>query len=605
MIQRSACLLCLLTCLAAAALAQDAPRQIVREATGPQRWALLVGVNDYAELEDLKYCGRDMRALAENLKGAGFPEDQIFLLHGEAEDPKNLPLKVNIENQLELILSLAEKDDLVLVAFSGHGMHAEGVTYLCPTEARSGDPKGSMVSLDFVYEKLEKCPAALKLLLADACRNDPRPRGKKTGEPKGDATKLAKQFERPPAGVLVLTSCDEGQVSWEDQELEHGVFTHFLLKGLAGEADGNNNGRVSLGELFEYSNLATKKHVARRWGDYQTPQLFGRLSGVFEFERSGPPLLVSPFSEAEATAARKAWAEHRGVEGSVKNSIGMELVLIPPGEFLMGTADAEIEQALREDTFAEREHFTDEQPQHRVCIAKPFYLGNHEVTQQEYERVMGVNPSWFSSTGDGRDRVSGLDTRRFPVEEVTWLDAVEFCNKLSESEGLAPHYTLASITRLNGRIRQADVSVSGGSGYRLPTEGEWEYACRAGTSTHFHFGRSNDGSLANVDGNHPYGTATKGPYLQRTTTIGSYRANPFGLYDMHGNVSEWCQDWYAKDYYGGAPTYDPPGEATGSSRVYRGGGWGANAKFCRSAIRRRNWPGTWDSELGFRLARTP
>ena len=131
-------------------------------------------------------------------------------------------------------------------------------------------------------------------------------------------------------------------------------------------------------------------------------------------------------------------------------------------------------------------------------------MGVYEVTQGEYEKVMGVNPSSFKT-------VSGQDTSRFPVEQVSWNDAVEFCQKLSAKDGVT---------------------------YRLPTEAEWEYACRAGATTTFHFGGTLNGDKANVDGSNPYGTATKGPFLQRTTTGGSYPKNAFGLFDMHGNVWE-------------------------------------------------------------------
>ncbi len=292
-----------------------------------------------------------------------------------------------------------------------------------------------------------------------------------------------------------------------------------------------------------------------------------------------------------AAASRPAEAPARD-EKLVKNSIGMELVLIPAGEFMMGTPETESDRYSKEI-------------QHRIRITKPFYLGKHEVTQAEYERVMGTNPCLLSSTGSGKDKVSGLDTRRFPVEQVSWCDAVEFCNKLSESERLAPHYTLRNIERTEGSITKADVAIAGGPGYRLPTEAEWEYACRAGTSTPFHFGASSNGSEANVHGNYPYGTTTKGPYLERTTTVGSYRANAFGLHDMHGNVYEWCQDWYAKDYYAGSPTDDPRGPSTGEYRVFRGGSWDGGAWGSRAGYRSWFTPGDRIYYIGFRLARTP
>jgi formylglycine-generating enzyme required for sulfatase activity len=203
----------------------------------------------------------------------------------------------------------------------------------------------------------------------------------------------------------------------------------------------------------------------------------------------------------------------------------MKLALIPAGEFLMGSPDSD--PGARGD----------EKPQHRVRITRPFYLSTSEVTQGEYQRVMGTNPSFFSSTGPGKDRVAGLDTARLPVEQARWHDAVDFCRRLSALP----------------RERQA------GRSYRLPTEAEWEYACRAGTRTAFHCGTALSSAQANFNGNFPCGGAARGPFLARTAEARSYAPNAWGLYDLHGNVWEWCQDWYDRDYYRESPAEDPPG----------------------------------------------
>lgn len=284
----------------------------------------------------------------------------------------------------------------------------------------------------------------------------------------------------------------------------------------------------------------------------------------------GPPPApaVAPFSEQQARRHQDAWAEHLGQPREVTNSIGMKLVLIPPGEFMMGSPESE------------ERHLSHEGPQHRVRITRPFYLGVYEVTQEAYERVMGTNPSDFSRDGRDGNWVSGQDTSRFPVESVTWNDAVEFCRRLS--------------------VLPAERSA--GREYRLPTEAQWEYACRAGTTTPFHFGSVLNGRQANCGGNNPYGTSEKGPYLRRTTTVGSYSANGFGLYDMHGNVWEWCSDWYDENYYANSPVDDPQGPASGLHRVSRGGGWLSYAWGCRSADRYGLTSGGGYIGIGFRLA---
>jgi len=253
-----------------------------------------------------------------------------------------------------------------------------------------------------------------------------------------------------------------------------------------------------------------------------------------------PDLLIAPFSASVAKSRQADWADHLETPVETQNSIGMALKLIPPAEFLMGSSGADI-AATANAAMSDYElgYGFLEYPQHRVRISQPFYMGVYEVTQQEWQTVMGSNPSHFQ--GDQSD-VKNLDTTRFPVETVSWYDAVEFCNRLSEREGKTPCYQLSSIERSDGAIKSAIVSFLSGTGYRLPTEAEWEYSCRGGTTSAFHFGNVLNGTQANVDGTSPYGTSSKGPDLERTTRVGSYAGNAFGLFDMHGNVKEWCQD---------------------------------------------------------------
>jgi len=242
---------------------------------------------------------------------------------------------------------------------------------------------------------------------------------------------------------------------------------------------------------------------------------------------------------------------------AVTNSIGMKLVRVEPGVFLMGSPENEAERLPREH-------------QHEVEITRPFYVGVYEVTQEQYERVMGHNPSYFSSTGGAKDRVKGMDTRQFPVEWVSWEDAVKFCARLSE----------LPEEKANERL------------YRLPTEAEWEYICRGGPffkkpSPPFYFGNSLSATQANFFnyGRNPYGGAAKGG-KGRTTKVGSYPANPLGLYDLHGNVCEWCADWLDAEYYKRSPRRDPQGPENGEFRVLRGGSWSDyGAGSCRAASR--------------------
>jgi formylglycine-generating enzyme required for sulfatase activity len=228
-----------------------------------------------------------------------------------------------------------------------------------------------------------------------------------------------------------------------------------------------------------------------------------------------------------------------------------------------------------------------EGPPHEVEITRPFYLGVYEVTQGQFRKVMGYNPSHYSKDGTpepdtqwtygaakpagGKEAVKGMDSDEFPVENVSWDEAVAFCKKLSE----------LPAEKKAGRV------------YRLPTEAEWEYACRGGASSYqkFHYGNSLSAALANCQAK-----------LERTCKVGSYKPNSFGLYDMHGNVAEWCSDWYGLDYYGKSPAKDPTGPATGQERVYRGGAHPETTRECQSGYRRAQLPIIRFVTVGIRVA---
>ncbi|MBR6059322.1 MAG: SUMF1/EgtB/PvdO family nonheme iron enzyme [Victivallales bacterium] len=263
-------------------------------------------------------------------------------------------------------------------------------------------------------------------------------------------------------------------------------------------------------------------------------------------------------AEEAARKAAEAFQQQQIVTLALGNGVELKLVKIAAGSFMMGSPLSE------EGRF-------DEEKQHKVTLTKDFWLGRCPVTQGQYEAVMGNNPSYFKKGGD------------YPVETVSWHDAMAFCKKVTEQE------------RGAGRL-------PAGYEFTLPTEAQWEYACRAGTSTPFSFGSTLNGDKANCDGNYPYGMG-KGKYLACTTAVGGYAPNAWGLYDMHGNVWEWCLDWYGA-YPDGNAT-DPKGPTTGSRRVLRGGSWDDIARRCRSAYRCIIDPSHCDYYVGFRLALAP
>jgi formylglycine-generating enzyme required for sulfatase activity len=230
------------------------------------------------------------------------------------------------------------------------------------------------------------------------------------------------------------------------------------------------------------------------------------------------------------------------------------MVRLQGGTFTMGSPTSEANR-------------NSDETQHRVTVSS-FYIGKYEVTQREYQALMGKNPSSFK--GDN-----------LPVENVTWYDAVNYCNALSRKENLTPAYTVSGTNVTWNRSA---------NGYRLPTEAEWECACRAGTTTPYSSGSS-------VDSAGWYSSNSR----STTHPVGTKQANAWGLYDMHGNVWEWCWDWYGT-YPSGSQT-DPMGASSGASRVERGGGWYSNGQYLRSAYRRYGTPSNGYDYLGFRLLR--
>ena len=244
---------------------------------------------------------------------------------------------------------------------------------------------------------------------------------------------------------------------------------------------------------------------------------------------------------------------------SVTNSIGMELIEIPAGKFTMGSPEGEKDRDERREA------------QVSVTLTKPFGLGKTEVTQGQWKSMMGSEP-W-----KGKDHVKA--DKDCPATYVNWDDATEFCKKLT------------TIERKSGKLKANEE-------YRLPTEAEWEYACRAGTTTAFSFG-DDKSKLGQYEWF--YGNAGDDVGEEYAHKVGLKKPNPWGLHDMHGNVWEWCSDWYGEELSGGI---DPVGPNRGSARVFRGGGWRRFPTYCRSASRFGSGPSDRDEYLGFRVARS-
>ncbi len=322
-----------------------------------------------------------------------------------------------------------------------------------------------------------------------------------------------------------------------------------------------------------------------------------RQAAVQELESLGEPALPS----LRQAASRHADPEVRWRAALllrtirlVSRSTDLQLLAISPGEFSLGSPLGEAGRS-------------DDEPLRQVRITQPFLIGKYEVTQEQFEQTLRKNPSAHTPSGAASARITGVETQKLPVENVSWFDALEFCNRLSEADGFSNYYELSEVARENEAIVSAQVKVLGGKGYRLPTEAEWEYCCRAGTTSPFSFGQANTGQESNVKP-----TTTAGGYggevakfrnVGRTTIGGSYPLNRFGLGDFHGNVAEWCWDWYDKQPPLGRQI-NPSGPAEGRQRVVRGGSWIATEEASRSASRFWLTPDERKPYLGFRVARS-
>jgi formylglycine-generating enzyme required for sulfatase activity/serine/threonine protein kinase len=328
-----------------------------------------------------------------------------------------------------------------------------------------------------------------------------------------------------------------------------------------------------------------------------------------------PPRAIAPFDSATAKKHQAAWAKYLGTQVETTNSIGMRLTLIPPGEFMMGSTPeqnavgrkmGEADGLKPEDYYWQR--LPEEMPIHRVALTKPLAMGATEVTIGQFRKFVDAT-KYITETeklGGGyshRDTATNKDvfdpkrtwsapgyavTDDSPVTQTTWNDAAAFCNWLSQQERRIPSYRADG----KGSWLVADQADS----YRLPTEAEWEYACRAGTTTQFWFG--DDAALL------PQYDWFKKNAGDKAQPVAAKQPNPFGLYDMHGNVREWCQDLYEGKWYERSPSDNPTGPTSGSFRVIRGGGWTYRASYSRSAFRYCRTPSYRYHYYGLRCVRT-
>ncbi len=526
-------------------------------AEGAERVALVIGNGAYQNAKRLANPTRDAAAVAKLLRGAGF---EVVSVEDGGVDA--------MYEGLERFKRVAAGAKVGLFYYAGHGMEVDGKNYLLPVDAvldTSAQLRSQTISLDAVLTDMKAARLPAKMVVLDCCRDNPLTRSWMATRSSTSGGLIALPDAAVPEATMIMYASAPGQVAL-DGTGGNSPFTTALVRHLAQPG-------VSAFDAF----LGVSDEVARTTGERQVPwikfdgagrtfRLFTLSDGaVTPVSNSRPEVMATtpgatpspaatpgaPASPADMPARPRNPLEGQRA-GEIRNFGGTEMVWCPPGEFMMGSSADEVDR-------------DDDEQEHRVVLTQGFWLARKECTQGQYREITGASPSNFS----GSDNL--------PVEKVSWNDAVAYCEKWGKQLGLPPGWKAT-----------------------LPTEAQWEYACRAGTVTPFSFGSSLNSKLANFDGDYSQSRGADSPYLRKTSAVGSYPANPWGLYDMHGNVCEWTLDWF--DDYPSWSVKDPVGPDSGERKVFRGGSWYISARYCRSANRSKNTPDFILYNIGFRVA---
>jgi formylglycine-generating enzyme required for sulfatase activity len=492
---------------------------------GQNRYALVIGNADYQNLERLANPINDTRDIAAALTRLGWQTDHKTNL-------KHSDMRRAISDFVRKLASTRDSEGFFW--FAGHGVEINGQNYLLPVDIGRDENSALYNSyrLDALFSGFRTTARnKINVVVIDACRDNP--------------------FRTTPDGQRGA-AWSRGLYPVTIDAQQHTFVMYSAAPGTkADDGAGKPNSPFASAFLENMERRESLDMVASRVAA-RTLQLTNNAQEPYVGSSTFPMPDYTLVSQPAPPAPP-----------------GM--VWIAGGTFSLGSPRSE----------AERWGF--EGPQHTVTISTGFYMGQYEVTQAEYQTVIGSNPSNFKG-----------DT--LPVEQVSWYDAIDYCNALSRREGLTPAYTISG-----SEDSPTIMWHKSANGYRLPTEAEWEYACRAGTTSPFNTGDTITTDQANYDGDRPYNGNAPGTNRERTTAVSSFAANGWGLYDMHGNVWEWCWDWF--DSYASGSQTDPTGAASGAYRVLRGGSWGSDAGLLRSAHRYGSPPGRQYYGLGFRVVR--
>jgi formylglycine-generating enzyme required for sulfatase activity len=575
-------------------------------------WAIAIGVNQYEFLHPLKYAKNDALHICQFLENeAKF--DRIFYFSDDSPDLDGKTTKPFRNNLLKVFKELfaqpfLHESDNFWFFFAGHGILEDGIDYLMPSDGDPDNVANTGIAVNQVIQNLRGSGAGNVILALDACRNQVRRNGTtRSGEGIGRET----EREAKIADVISIAACSPSEYSYEVDELQHGAFTYALVEGLGVQGRCATAAKLNSYLKYRVPELAKTRQTPRMMLDPQEKGhliLMPKYADKFDLE----PLKKDAFKahrDKKLDMARRLWMQVLAVDGTdyeaiteieglaverylggspqvmpnhvvvtrnrnvnkspesnpliidLGNGVTLELVKVPAGKFMMGSPDGEGDNG--------------ERPQHQV-ILQEFLIGKYAVTNAQWQAVMKTKGS------ANCDKKFQGDLQ--PVVGVSWHEARAFCQKVKEKTG-----------------REV----------RLPTEAEWEYACRAGTTTPFAFGKTVTTDQVNYDGNYPYGDVPQGKYREVTVNVNSFQPNAWGIYQMHGNVWEWCLDELHDSYADKPENLKKQGNESWGDldvgkndnryRLLRGGSWHDYARNCRSADQHGHIAHDQYDFIGFRV----
>jgi formylglycine-generating enzyme required for sulfatase activity len=525
-----------------------------------QKYALVIGNGAYTNVTRLNNPVNDANDMAAALRGLGFQVDLVT--NGNLDQMENGA--VRLKNRLS-----TNGNAYGFFFYAGHGVQSNGDNYLIPVDAdikAESFLRSKALQVQAVLDELNQAGNALNIVVLDACRDNPFSWGR-------SASRGLNVVNVQPADSIIVYATSAGKTA-ADGTGRNGMFTTQLLKNLKTPG-------LEVNDMLR----RTGADVAQASGRQQIPAIYSQFFGTAYLGGAGVQPAPSPTPSPRPTPTPAPSPSPAVVPPQPSSG---NMVRINGGTFTMGSPASE---ARRQDL----------EIQHQVTVSA-FYIGKYEVTQKEWRDMMGTTVQQQRGMPSSDLGIRG-DGDNYPMYYVSWYEAIEYCNKRSQREGLNPVYTINKTRRdPNNKAPKTGLSFEadnvgwtvtwnrGANGYRLPTEAEWEYACRAGTTTPFYTGNSVDNGAwyKNTDGN-------------TTHPVGQKQANAWGLYDMHGNVREWCWDWYGA-FLAGAQT-DPLGAASGTQRILRGGGMGNDDWQIRSAFRGRLIASGRTYTSGFRVVR--